>query len=39
MSCERALHFDQLKTFSKNYKPMRVLFWLVYKFTDNSGRS
>ena len=24
MSCERALNFDQLKTFSKNYKPIRV---------------
>ena len=24
MSCERALKYDQLKTFSENYKPMRV---------------
>ena len=24
MSCEHALNFDQLKTFSENYKPMRV---------------
>ena len=24
MSCERALNFDQRKTFSENYKPMRV---------------
>ena len=26
MSCERGLNFDQWKTFSENYKPMRV--WL-----------
>ena len=32
-SCKRALNFDQWKTFSKNYKPMRVWLWLVYKFT------
>ena len=31
MSCERALIFDQWKTFSENYKPMRVWLWLVYK--------
>ena len=35
MSCELALNFDQWKTFSKNYKPMRVWLWLVYKFTEN----
>ena len=35
MSCERALNFDQWKTFSENYKPMRVWLWLVYKFTEN----
>ena len=35
MSCERALNFDQWKTFSKNYKPMIVWLWLVYKFTEN----
>ena len=35
MSCERALNFDQRKTFSENYKPMRVWLWLVYKFADN----
>ena len=35
MSCERALNFDQWKTFSENYKPMRVSLWLVYKFTEN----
>ena len=35
MSCERALNFDQWKTFSENYKPMRVWLWLVYKFTKN----
>ena len=35
MSCERALNFDQWKTFSENYKPMIVWLWLVYKFTEN----
>ena len=35
MSCERALNFDKWKTFSENYKPMRVWLWLVYKFTEN----
>ena len=35
MSCTRALNFDQWKTFSKNYKPMRVWLWLVYKFTES----
>ena len=30
MSCERALNFDQWKTFSENYKPIRVWLWLVY---------
>ena len=35
MACEHALNFDQWKTFSKSYKPMRVWFWLVYKFTKN----
>ena len=35
MSCERALNFDQRKTFSENYKPMRVWLWLVYKFAEN----
>ena len=39
MSCERALNFDQWKTFSENYKPMRIWLWLVYKFTDNYCRS
>ena len=34
MPQELALNFDQWKTFSKNYKPMRV--WL-YKFTKNYG--
>ena len=34
MSCEHALNFDQLKTFSENYKPMRVWSWLVCKFTE-----
>ena len=35
MSCERALNFDQWKTISENYEPMRVWSWLVYKFTYN----
>ena len=35
MSYERALNFDQWKTFSENYKPMRGWLWLVYKFTEN----
>ena len=35
MSCERVLNFDQWKTFSENYKPMRVWLWLAYKFTKN----
>ena len=35
MSYERALNVDQWKTFSENYKPMRVWLWLVYKFTEN----
>ena len=35
ISCEHAFNFDQWKTFSKNYKPMRVWLWLVYKFTEN----
>ena len=38
MSQERALNFDQWKTFSENYKPMRVWLWLVYKFTENYCR-
>ena len=35
MSCERALDFDQWKTFSENYKTIRVWLWLVYEFTKN----
>ena len=35
MSCKRALSVDHWKTFSKNYKLMRVWLWLVYKFTKN----
>ena len=38
MSCERALNFDQWKTFPENYKPMRVWLWLVYNFTQNYFR-
>ena len=33
ISCERALNFDQWKTFAENYNPMRVWLWLVFKFT------
>ena len=29
LSCECALNFDQGKTFSEHYKPMRVWLWLV----------
>ena len=35
MSCERALYFDQWKTFFENCKSMRVWLSLVYKFTEN----
>ena len=38
MSCERALNFDQSKAFSRNFKPMRVCIWLVYKFIENNCR-
>ena len=38
-SCERALNFDLWKIFSEKYKPMRVWFWLAYKFTENYCRS
>ena len=38
MSCECGLNFDQWKTFSENYKPMKVRLWLVYKFTENYCR-
>ena len=33
MSCECTLNFGQWKTFSENYKPIRILLWFVYKFT------
>ena len=36
---ERALNFDQWKTFSESSKPIRVWLWLVYKFTENNCRS
>ena len=39
MSCKCALNFDQWKTFSGNYKPIRVWLWLVHKFTENNCRS
>ena len=38
MSCERGLNFFQWKTFSENYKPVRVWLWLVYKFAENYCR-
>ena len=34
-ACEHALNFDHWKAFSENFKPMRVSFWFVYKFTKN----
>ena len=39
MSCERALYFDQWKTFSENFKPMRVDYGLFTSFTENYCRS
>ena len=39
MSCEGRLNFDQWKTFSENYKPIRVWLWFVYKFTENNCHS
>ena len=36
MSFARALNFDQGKTFSENYKSIRVWVWVVYKFTENN---
>ena len=38
MLCERTLNHDHWKPFFKNYKPMRIWLWLVYKFTDNYCR-
>ena len=38
MSCENTLNFDQQNTFSKNYKAMRVSFWLANKFTQSLSR-
>ena len=38
MSCERALKFEQCKTFYVSYKPMRVWLWLVYKLTESYFR-
>ena len=29
------MNFDQLKTFSENYKSVRVWLWLIWKFTEN----
>ena len=39
MPYEHALNFDQWKTFSEHYKPMRVWLWRVYKFNENYCRS
>ena len=36
ISCEHDLNFDQWKTFSENYKPIRVWLCLVYKFAENN---
>ena len=38
ISREPALNLDKWKTFSKNYKPMRVWLWFHYKFTVNNYR-
>ena len=38
MSCERVLNFDQWKTFSENYKPIRVWLLLVYKLAEKHCR-
>ena len=35
-SRECALNFDHWKTFLRNYEPIRVWLWLVYKFTENN---
>ena len=35
VSCEHVLNFDQWKTFSENYEPMRVWLSFVYKITEN----
>ena len=39
ISYEHALNFDQWKTFSENYKPMRVWLCLAYRFIENNCRS
>ena len=39
VSSERALNFDQWKTFLENYKPIRISLWLLYKYTKNNYRS
>ena len=39
ISCECALNFDQRKTFSGKYKPVRVWLWSHYKITENNCRS
>ena len=38
MSWKRSLDFDKWKTFSENYKAMRISSWLIYKFTENNCR-
>ena len=38
ISCERALNFNQWKSFCETYEPMRVWLWLAYKFTENYCR-
>ena len=38
LSLERALNFDQWKTFCENYKPMTVWLWFFYKFTKTNCR-
>ena len=38
ISCVPTSNFDQSKTFSENYRPMRFWLWLLYKFTNNYCR-
>ena len=39
MSHEPTLNFDKSQTLFKNYKPIRILLWLVYRVTVNNYRS
>ena len=39
MSLERLLNLDWWRSFSENYKPIRVWLWFVYKITETNCRS